>query len=137
MSLTAFLLKALKYPRAEEFSPADYAQYQALVLWLENAKIRHYPIHGRVALQSSDAVAWDSGFKKYLADIECPVELGGDGGNYLAVLEWLLTHAGAMADQPSTAPLKANAPPLAGVLMTGGSELLPLLLLLMSIVQWG
>lgn len=91
--LIPMLLRALKYPRAEGFSADDPAQFQAAVVWLENTKVRRYPIDGRGALQSPDPAARQAALQQYLADLECPLRL--EGGGHRAVLQWLLTHAGA------------------------------------------
>jgi len=90
-----FLLRALKYPRVEGFSPDDPSQFQAAVVWLENTKVRQYPIDGRAQLQSPEAAAWQAALQQYLTDLECPVRL--EGGNQRAVLQWLLAHAGERA----------------------------------------
>lgn len=92
MSALPFLLRALKYPRADSFSPDDPAQFQAAVVWLENTKVRRYPIDSRGALQSPDPSIWQAALQQYLQDLECPVRL--EGANQRAVLQWLLTHAG-------------------------------------------
>ena len=88
-----FLLRSLKYPRAEGFNADDPAQFQAAVVWLENTKVRQYPIDGRAALQSPDPAAWQAALAKYLTDLECP--LRPEAGNHRAVLQWLASHAGA------------------------------------------
>lgn len=88
-----FLLRSLKYPRAEGFNPDEPAQLQAAVVWLENTKVRQYPIDGRAALQSPDPAAWQAALTKYLTDLECP--LRPEAGNQRAVLQWLASHAGA------------------------------------------
>lgn len=71
MSLVPFLLRALKYPRADGFSAADPAALQAAVVWLENTRVRRYPIDGRAALQSADPVAWRAALQQYLTGAVC------------------------------------------------------------------
>lgn len=95
MSLLQFLLRSLKYPRADSFNPDDPGQFQAVLVWLENTKVRQYPMDGRQQLQSGDPAEWRAALQKYLADLECPIK--PDAANHRAVLQWLLTHAGAMA----------------------------------------
>jgi hypothetical protein len=90
--LLLFLLRSLRYPRADAFNIDDPAQLQAAVVWLENVKIRRYPIDGRQQLQSAVSAAWQAALQQYLSDLECPVQL--QHGNHSAVLQWLLTHAG-------------------------------------------
>ncbi|EFN59917.1 hypothetical protein CHLNCDRAFT_18675 [Chlorella variabilis] len=91
MSLLQFLLRSLKYPRADSFNPDDPGQFQAVLVWLENTKVRQYPMDGRQQLQSGDPAEWRAALQKYLADLECPIK--PDAANHRAVLQWLLTHA--------------------------------------------
>lgn len=95
MAMLNFLLRSLKYPRLEGFNADDPAHFQAAVVWLENTKVRQYPIDGRAALQSPDPAAWQAALTKYLADLECP--LRPEAGNHRAVLQWLASHAGELA----------------------------------------
>ena len=101
MAFTTFILKALRYAHADGFNPEDYEAVRELVLWLENTKVRRYPIDGRGALQAGDAAAWEAGFRQYLVDLECPIAL--EAGNRQPVLQWLLTHAGASLQAASHA----------------------------------
>ena len=94
MAILNFLLRSLKYPRLECFNADDPAHFQAAVVWLENTKVRQYPIDGRAALQSPDPAVWQAALTKYLADLECPLRL--EAGNHRAVLQWLASHAGAL-----------------------------------------
>eukprot|EP00887_Chlorella_sp_A99_P003222 scaffold9.g3222.t1 len=107
MSLLLPLLKALKFAKASEFNPDDLVQYQALVLWMENTKVRRYPIDGREALKAADPAAWEAGFARYLADVECPLKL--ESGNRRAVLQWLLAHAVGLEYQDKAAGFAAAA----------------------------
>lgn len=91
--LLSFLLRSLKHPNADSFDAEDPSQFQAVVVWLENTRIRLYPIEGRQQLQNRDPVQWQAALQKYLADIESPIKY--DGANHRAVLQWLLMHAGA------------------------------------------
>jgi hypothetical protein len=88
-ALLPFLLRSLKY--SSPVNPDDPAQFQKVVVWLENMKIRLYPADGRLQLQSQDASEWQAALCKYLADIHCPI----DAANQRAVLQWLAAHAGA------------------------------------------
>lgn len=98
-----FLLKALGYPKADGFAIDDPSHFRAMLVWLENTKIRQYPIDGRKQLQSSDAAQWEAAFAKYLADLECPVP----GASRAAVLRWLLTHAVGLEYQDRAQQLNA------------------------------
>ncbi|PRW60225.1 UPF0568 C14orf166-like protein [Chlorella sorokiniana] len=102
-----FLLRSLKYPRLEGFNADDPAHFQAAVVWLENTKVRQYPIDGRAALQSPDPAAWQAALTKYLADLECP--LLPEAGNHRAVLQWLASHAVGLEYQDTAQQLTAAA----------------------------
>lgn len=102
---TAFLLRALGYPKADGFAPGDPAALRALLVWLENTKIRQYPIDGRAALQAADPAAWHAAYTKYLADLECPVPAAAE--HQRAALRWLLTHAVGLEYADRAAPLTA------------------------------
>ena len=112
MSLLPFLLRSLKYRQLEGFNPDDPAQFQAVVVWLENTKVRQYPIDGRRQLQNPDKGRWHAALRKYLADLEAPIKF--DGSNQRPVLQWLLTHAGAAAGgrgpPPAPCALRAARP---------------------------
>lgn len=90
--LLAFLLRSLKHPSVDSFNVNDPEQLQAAVVWLENTRIRHYPVEGRQELQSKDCKKWQAALQKYLTDLESPIVY--DGANQRAVLQWLLMHAG-------------------------------------------
>ena len=103
--LLPFVLRSLKY--SSPVNPDDPAQFQRVVVWLENMKIRLYPADGRQQLQSQDASEWQAALRKYLTDIHCPL----DAANQRAVLQWLAAHAGALP-APATA-CRHPAPALA------------------------
>lgn len=114
MDSIAFLLRALRYPSPDGCDVGDPAQFRALLVWLENTKIRQYPIDGRKQLQSTDPGAWQGALAKYLADLECPVPPADRGG----VARWLLTHAVGLEYQDQAQQLgevcaaaEAAAPP--------------------------
>lgn len=75
-------------PAASPFNPESTLQ----VVWLENTKVRRYPIDSRGALQSPDPATWQAALRQYLADLECP--LSPDSAGQPALLQWLLLHAG-------------------------------------------
>jgi hypothetical protein len=91
--IISFQLRALNYSKADDFDPNNLQQFQSLVLWLENTKIRHYPIEGREHLNQNQSATWEVGFTRYLQDLDCPIAF--DGTNHLEGLRWLLIHAGA------------------------------------------
>ena len=68
-------LRALQYPTWETTDIAgETAQLHALVVWLEDKKIRNYKKEDRTALRTLDA-NWEEAFRKYLLDLECTVAL--------------------------------------------------------------
>lgn len=91
MGLASTLLSALAYPKAANFNHQDEPAFRALVAWLENVKIRHYPVAERKALGDVKSASWPDAFAKYLQDLECPLPLTAD--NRQAVLQWMLSFA--------------------------------------------
>ncbi|KAF8058070.1 hypothetical protein HT031_005730 [Scenedesmus sp. PABB004] len=91
MGLLRTLLAALGYPRAQSFTHTDEAAFRSLVAWLENVKIRHYPVAERGPLGDLEGADWPAAFEQYVADLECPLALAAD--NRQAVLEWVLSFA--------------------------------------------
>lgn len=85
-------LRALEFPNWQTFNVEDVKQFRSLVYWLENTKIRCYPVEGRTELRNVDAAEWDAAFKQYLVDVECPCPFG-EGEKLAAVLDWLLSAA--------------------------------------------
>ena len=47
---------------------SDEAEYRNLVVWLEDLKIRHYKIEGRVALRNIVAGNWEEALYKVCRD---------------------------------------------------------------------
>jgi RLL motif-containing protein 1 len=93
MALVTLFLRALAYPELADFLISDPAKYQEVVVWLEQTKIRHYPLDGRQQLKSADTATWHAALEKYLGDLACPVAWNS-GSNSVPVLQWLLNHAG-------------------------------------------
>ncbi|XP_067942143.1 RNA transcription, translation and transport factor protein-like isoform X2 [Watersipora subatra] len=70
------------------FPNADTKQFQNLVIWLEDKKIRHYKIEGRKELrQTDDITRWSQTFQKYLKDLLCPYSAQEDRA---VLIDWLL-----------------------------------------------
>lgn len=95
-SLESFhlFLSALNYPQLKSFDVDNDDIYKDLVLWLENTKIRRYPIDQRSHLAvSQDFHQWSASLERYLVDLGCPLGWS-NGANRHAVLQWLLIHAG-------------------------------------------
>lgn len=91
-TLLNILLHALSYPHAASFDDSNIATVQQLIVWLENTKIRHYPIDQRVNLQNKNASKFISAFQEYMSDVSCPIPWT-DGSNLRPNIEWFLNHA--------------------------------------------
>lgn len=93
MALTKACLRSLNYPQSDDFDITSPAHIQSLILWLENTKIRQYPVDGRAQLQAPNSAEWHKAFEQYLSDIGCPVPFDTEA-NTPAIIDWLLSHAG-------------------------------------------
>ena len=78
-------LEALSYHSPDNVDLKDEEQLKALVVWLEDQKIRHYKIEDRAPLREKNGKEWMDGFQTYLKDLECPF-LGTDA--VLSACEW-------------------------------------------------
>ena len=118
-------LKALDYHSADDVNVKTPQDLKALVVWLEDQKIRHHKIEERGYLRDSSGDDWTAALKKYLADLECPHDTET---SFPAALDWLLGVAirydyGDAAQQtpqlksglapPDSAPSKLPSPSLA------------------------
>ncbi|KAL3153990.1 hypothetical protein ABBQ32_013545 [Trebouxia sp. C0010 RCD-2024] len=102
------LLSALKYPKAGTDLLKDDANLAALVIWLENTKIRQYSIEERKALSDIRSVSWESSFQQYLDDVQCPIDLQSSPRS--SVVDWLLNYAVGLEYQDQAAKFNAAAP---------------------------
>eukprot|EP00803_Ostreobium_quekettii_P009173 evm.model.scf_3267.2 EVM.evm.TU.scf_3267.2 scf_3267:6281-12405(+) len=91
MVLNRMILDTLRYPRAAAFDHQKVEEFRVLVAWLENTKIRLYKMSDRTSLANIKSPEWDSAFRKYLGDLECPVHY--DESNPAAVVAWLVRTA--------------------------------------------
>ena len=95
MGSTALYLAALQCPHAADFSAEvfedqDRAFVRRLVLWLENQKIRQYPVSEREGLRSADLPSWEAAFGQYLKDLSCPYTYA----SLSHAVQWLCSRAG-------------------------------------------
>jgi len=65
-------LAALDYHK--EYNPQDENDFRQMVVWLEDMKIRLYPIDGRQNLRNIQSDQWEQTFHKYLQDLKYPYE---------------------------------------------------------------
>ncbi|RMX57383.1 hypothetical protein pdam_00016020, partial [Pocillopora damicornis] len=89
MSMFRRKLKALGYHHLETFQVNNEDEFRNLVVWLEDQKIRYYRIEEREELRDTKKNEWTKTFKKYLDDLQCPL----DFSQKLSVVDWLLSHA--------------------------------------------
>ncbi|CAB4001217.1 UPF0568 C14orf166 homolog [Paramuricea clavata] len=82
-------LKALGHHSPSSFDVNDKKQFSSLVVWLEDIKIRLYPINDRTALRDTENKDWPDVFKQYMKDLDCPV----NPERKEQVLDWLLGYA--------------------------------------------
>ncbi|XP_058957618.1 RNA transcription, translation and transport factor protein isoform X1 [Pocillopora verrucosa] len=88
MSMFRRKLKALGYHHPS-FQVNNEDEFRNLVVWLEDQKIRYYRIEEREELRDTKKNEWTKTFKKYLDDLQCPL----DFSQKLSVVDWLLSHA--------------------------------------------
>ncbi|XP_052865256.1 RNA transcription, translation and transport factor protein-like [Anopheles cruzii] len=83
-------LTALQYTGDQPVNIDDAKEFHALIVWLEDQKIRHYSIENRENLKQVDAVnVWDMAYETYKRDVGMPQELV----TRQEQLTWLLLHA--------------------------------------------
>ena len=80
-------LQALDYHSASSVDVNSPEGLKALVVWLEDQKIRHWKIEERAAMRSSTGDNWRATFKEYLSQLECPYDLDT---SFNATIDWLL-----------------------------------------------
>lgn len=80
-------LQALDYHAANNIDISNPEDLRALVIWLEDQKIRQWKIEERGELRSNTGTNWRATFKKYLNHLECPYNLET---NLNATVDWLL-----------------------------------------------
>jgi len=82
-------LLAIGYPNSRHFNPNDLNEFQALVLWLEEQKIRRYSVASgeRNDLRNFESNQWQQYFDKYVTDLKCPA---ASQENNVQALCWIL-----------------------------------------------
>jgi RLL motif-containing protein 1 len=65
-------LSVLEY--GKDYNPQDENQFRKMVVWLEDMKIRLYPIDGRQNLRDIENPQWEQTFSKYLQDLNFPYD---------------------------------------------------------------
>ena len=80
-------LEALEYHSPSGIDVNNPEDVRALVIWLEDQKIRYNKIEDRAELRTSTGEKWTLTFHKYLKELECPYDPNTE---LSAVLDWLL-----------------------------------------------
>lgn len=80
-------LQALEYHSPDNIDVNNIEDLRALLIWLEDQKIRHYKIEDRNELRSNTGEKWIETFSKYLMELECPYDLKSE---LSAAVDWLL-----------------------------------------------
>lgn len=82
-------LLALDYPQPDNFEINNESQVRALILWLEDQKIRHMKIEDRAGLRDVTSPKWSEAFQQYLTELCCPYDASKED----IVIDWLLGYA--------------------------------------------
>ena len=78
-------LESLGYHSPGNVDLKDEEQLKALVVWLEDQKIRHYKIEDRAPLREKTGKEWMDAFWTYLKDLQCPFS---NPNALLSACEW-------------------------------------------------
>ncbi|XP_032672051.1 RNA transcription, translation and transport factor protein [Odontomachus brunneus] len=81
-------LKALGYFEWDKVNANNNQHFRKVIVWLEDQKIRHYPIDDRKLLRDITSSEWPKIFVKYCNDVNCPVTT-----NTMDQLEWFIGYA--------------------------------------------
>jgi len=81
-------LKTIDYPKTDNFQHEDPQQFRHVVNWLEAYKLRS----GKgFALQDTYSTNWDQEYKKYLSNVDCPLDWYSDASSFnVGTLTWLV-----------------------------------------------
>jgi len=100
-------LRALNYPGWNTFDITNISHVHALVAWLEDCKIRCYPVTDRTPLRTFNE-EWDVVLRKYLQDVEFPHKIGNTI-DWTVVVNGLLAHAIALEYEDNVDKYNAQA----------------------------
>lgn len=82
-------LIALDHQNPETVNFDDEASFRALILWLEDQKIRHYKIEDREPLRHIENPEWTKSFHRYIQDLNCPYQ----PTERRMIIDWFLGYA--------------------------------------------
>lgn len=89
-------LEILEFPRCETVvEPVSQSTAVAIVRYLEDRKIRAYPIEARAPLRA-DSATWFAALDDYLKELGCPLRHKASLDCITGVLTWLCHHAMAL-----------------------------------------
>lgn len=77
-------LEALNYKKIDDFNVFSDDDFRALVVFLEDQNIRHYPIEDRGPIRKISSPEWEEAFQNYLNAVACPCT------DREEILDWLL-----------------------------------------------
>lgn len=80
-------LRAIDYHSFDSVDVSKSRDLKALIVWLEDQKIRHYKIEERALLRDQSNEAWMATFVTYLQDLECPFNCNTE---LMSAVDWLL-----------------------------------------------
>lgn len=80
-------LSALDYDK--EYNPKDETQFRTLVVWLEDMKIRFYPIDQRKDLRDIQNPRWEESLHKFLQNLSFPYD-DQVMSDRAATMDWLI-----------------------------------------------
>lgn len=96
MSTLREKLEILEFPRCEiVVEPISQSTAVAIVRYLEDRKIRAYPIEARAPLRA-DSATWFAALDDYLKELGCPIQHKASLDCITGVLIWLCHHAMAL-----------------------------------------
>ncbi|CAF0820664.1 unnamed protein product [Didymodactylos carnosus] len=81
-------LAALDY--LKDYNPQDENDFRNMIVWLEDMKIRLYPIEDRQNLRNVQSPQWNIAYQKYLEDLKCPHNNIND---HAIISDWLIGSA--------------------------------------------
>ncbi|XP_062503017.1 RNA transcription, translation and transport factor protein-like [Corticium candelabrum] len=111
-------LLCLQYHSPDSIDIHNDESFRALVVWLEDQKIRHYKIEERAGLRATDSTHWNDAFNKYLSALGYQY----DSSNRTTVVDWLLGYAVKLEYADNADQLTKAAQSLASVAPAGQSK---------------
>ncbi len=83
-------LESINYHSPDNIDVSNSSDLKALVVWLEDQKIRHCKIEEREDIRDNTGDNWMRTLKKYCIDVKCPYDVDTE---CMEVADWLVTMA--------------------------------------------